>query len=66
MHFTSPRFAVGICIPQRRVVLDVGFSRPRGKALMLNMKISGGLQKFGKPEDTGSNSQEGSAESKEL
>ena len=29
---TSPRFAVGIHIPQRRVVLEVGFSRPCGKA----------------------------------
>ena len=53
-------------MPQRRVVLEVSFSRPRGKALMLNMITPGGLQKFGKPEDTGSNSQEGSAESKEL
>ena len=32
MHFTSPRFAVGIHIPQRRVVLEVGFSRPCGMA----------------------------------
>ena len=31
MQFTSPRFAVGIHIPQRRVVLEVGFSRPCGK-----------------------------------
>ena len=35
MHFTSPRFAVGIRIPQRRVVLEVGFSRPCGKAFNL-------------------------------
>ena len=34
MHFTSPRFAVGIHIPRRRVVLEVGFSRPCGNALI--------------------------------
>ena len=35
MHFTSQRFAVGIHIPRRRVVLEVGFSRPCGKAFSL-------------------------------
>ena len=32
MHFTSPCFAVDIRIPQRRVVLEVGASRPCGQA----------------------------------
>ena len=35
MHFTSQRFAVGIHIPRRRVVLEVCFSRPCGKAFSL-------------------------------
>ena len=38
MHFTSQRFAVGIHIPLRRVVLEVGFSRPCGKAFTWNLK----------------------------
>ena len=32
MHFTSQRYAVGIHIPRHRVVLEVDFSRPCGKA----------------------------------
>ena len=39
MHFTSPRFAVGIHIQQRCVVLEVGFSRPCGKALSRNVLV---------------------------
>ena len=39
VHFTTPRFAVSIRIPQRRVALEVGFSRPCVQVLTVYKKL---------------------------